>query len=506
MLELGFNLDFAVLIVLLLGSVLVGIRTGRGMSSADAYLLGDRSLPWWAILGSIVATETSAATVLSIPGESAAGVGFRWLQLPIGYLVGRILVAQLLLPRYFDGQLMTAYELLERRFGAATRRCCSLVFLIARNLGDGLRLFLAGLVLQMMLDWPFAVAVTVMGVVTVIYTILGGLKSVVWNDCIQLVIYMAGGIASVFVLVSQIPGGWSGTWTFAAASRHLEVFDFSGSLSDPFTFWAGLIGGAILTISTHGTDHMMVQRYLSARSLREARRAVVWSGVVVLLQFALFLFIGVQLACFYSAEGRSLPRTSDEIFVGFIVNDFPKGTGLVGLMLAAVLSAAMSTLSSSLNASASALLNDFWLPLRRGTAPTAAMQLRWSRWLTLLFGVVQVGTAFWATGLDKSVVANALTIAGFSGGLLLGIFLLGLFSRRAGQTAALVGAFCGIAVLLIVRFVLPTGIEVAGEQWQLKLAWPWLALVGSLTTCVCGSLAAFIWPANSAAAVLRNEI
>lgn len=496
MLELGFNLDIVVLAVLLLGSVFVGIRTGRGMSSADTYLLGDRSLPWWAILGSIVATETSAATVLSIPGESAAGIGFRWLQLPLGYLMGRIIVAQVLLPRYFDGQLMTAYELLERRFGVATRRSCSLVFLIARNLGDGLRLFLAGLVLQMMLDWPFAVAVIVMGVVTVIYTMLGGLKSVVWNDCIQFVIYMAGGVAAVFVLVSQIPGGWSGLGSFTATSGHLQVFDFRGSLSEPFTFWAGLIGGAVLSISTHGTDHMMVQRYLSARSLSDARKAVIWSGVVVLLQVALFLFIGVQLACFHSASGRSMPRASDEIFVGFIVNDFPKGTGLVGLMLAAVLSAAMSTLSSSLNASASALLNDFWLPLRRSAAPDAAVQLRWSRLLTLLFGFVQVGLAFWATGLDKSVVANALTIAGFSGGLLLGIFLLGLFSRRAGQTAALVGAFCGMTVLIAVRFVLPNGVDVAGWHLQLKLAWPWLALVGSLTTCICGSLAAFIRPVN----------
>jgi Na+/proline symporter len=273
------------------------------------------------------------------------------------------------------------------------------------------------------------------------------------------------------------------------------VFDLSWSLEQPFTLWAGLIGGAVLTIGTHGTDHLMVQRYLSARSLSDARRAVIWSGVVVLLQFALFLFIGVQLACFLAASERPFPKSSDEIFVGFIVNDFPRGTGLVGLMLAAVLSAAMSTLSSSLNASASALLNDFWLPLRRKPAPSAALQLRWSRWLTLFFGFVQVGTALWATQLDRSVVQNTLTIAGFSGGLLLGIFLLGLFSRRAGQAAALTGAACGVAVLLLVRFVLPAGVTLAGVRLQLALAWPWLALTGALTTCLCGSLAAFLWPA-----------
>ena len=494
MLEAGLNLDFLVLAILLIGSVVVGLRTGRGMSSADAYLLGDRSLPWWAILGSIVATETSTATVLSVPGEAAAGVGFRWLQLPLGYLLGRLIVARLLLPRYFDGQLMTAYELLEKRFGVFTRRACSLVFLIARNLGDGLRLFLAGLVLQTMLDWPFEVGVGVMGVVTVIYTVLGGLKSVVWNDCIQFVIYMAGGVAAVFVLLNRIPGGWDGFTAFAGESGQLQMLDLSWSLEQPFNLWAGLIGGAVLTLGTHGTDHMMVQRYLSARSLPDARKAVIWSGVVVLLQFALFLLIGVLLACFLDASSRPLPKSSDQIFVQFIVKDFPRGFGLIGLMLAAVLSAAMSTLSSSLNASASAVLNDFWLPLRRKVPPDATTQLRWSRWLTVVFGIVQIGTALWAQTLEKSVVQNALSIAGFSAGLLLGIFLLGVFAKRAGQTAAMVGAACGLSLLLAVKFVLPAGIQTAGFTLQLKLAWPWLALTGALTTCVCGSLAARIWP------------
>lgn len=494
MLEAGLNLDFLVLALLLLGSVIVGLRTGRGMSSADAYLLGDRSLPWWAILGSIVATETSTATVLSVPGEAAAGAGLRWLQLPLGYLLGRLIVAQLLLPRYFDGQLMTAYELLEKRFGVFTRRTCSLVFLTARNLGDGLRLFLAGLVLQTMLGWPFEVGVVVMGVVTVVYTVLGGLKSVVWNDCIQFVIYMAGGVAAVFVLADRIPNGWAGFESFAAASGRLQVFDLTWSLEQPLNLWAGLIGGAVLTIGTHGTDHMMVQRYLSARSLEDARKAVIWSGVVVLLQFTLFLLIGVQLACFLNATGQPLPKSSDQIFVQFIVQDFPRGYGLIGLMLAAVLSAAMSTLSSSLNASASAVLNDFWLPLRRQTPPTAATQLRWSRGLTVAFGFVQIATALWAQTLDRSVVQNALSIAGFSAGLLLGIFLLGAFAKRAGQTAAMIGAACGLGVLLAVRFLLPTGVELAGVRLQLNLAWPWLALIGSTTTCICGSLAAILRP------------
>jgi len=471
--------DLLVLVVLLVGSIVVGIRAGRGANSADAYLLGGRSLPWWAILGSIVATETSTATVLSVPGAAFGDTGMKWLQIPLGYLAGRVLVAAVFLPRYFQGNLYTAYEVLEKRFGSLTRRVSSLLFLATRSLGDGLRLFLAGLVLERLLGWPLAASVLVMSVVTVIYTVIGGLRSVVWNDCIQFVIYLIGGIASVFVITSQIEGGWPWLLTWAADSGKLQPFNFRFSLADPFNFWAGLIGGAVLTIGTHGTDHMMVQRYLSAPSQRDAAKAVVASGVVVLLQFLLFLFIGIQLACFYAQGNRTVPGTGDRIFIGFIVEHFPRNAGLVGLMLAAVLSAAMSTLSSSLNASASAVLNDFWIPLSRHPL-SESQQVRLSRLLTLGFGVLQAIIAIQAARLDKSVVDSALTIAGFSAGLLLGIFSLGILSGRAGQGAALAGAAAGLIVLLLVQFSpLLNGPAVA---------WPWLALIGAATTFFVGLL------------------
>jgi len=471
--------DLLVLVVLLVGSIVVGIRAGRGANSADAYLLGGRSLPWWAILGSIVATETSTATVLSLPGAAFGDTGMKWLQIPLGYLTGRVLVAAVFLPRYFQGNLYTAYEVLEKRFGSLTRRVSSLLFLATRSLGDGLRLFLAGLVLERLLGWPLAASVLVMSVVTVIYTVIGGLRSVVWNDCIQFVIYLIGGIASVFVITSQIEGGWPWLLTWAADSGKLQPFNFRFSLADPFNFWAGLIGGAVLTIGTHGTDHMMVQRYLSAPSQRDAAKAVVASGIVVLLQFLLFLFIGIQLACFYAQGNRTVPGTGDRIFIGFIVEHFPRNAGLVGLMLAAVLSAAMSTLSSSLNASASAVLNDFWIPLSRHPL-SESQQVRLSRLLTLGFGVLQAIIAIQAARLDKSVVDSALTIAGFSAGILLGFFSLGILSGRAGQGAALAGATAGLIVLLLVQF----SPMLNGPA----VAWPWLALIGAATTFFVGLL------------------
>jgi len=344
-----------------------------------------------------------------------------------------------------------------------------------------------------LLGWPLSFSVIVMGSVTIVYTVVGGLRSVVWNDCIQFVIYILGGLAAVFVLADRIPGHWNEVFTYAMASGKLQPFNFQFQLSDPFNFWAGLIGGAVLTIGTHGTDHMMVQRYLSARSLRDAGKSILASGVVVFLQFVLFLFIGIQLACFFSQQGQQAPAESDQIFVHFIVGYFPRNTGLIGLMLAAVLSAAMSTLSSSLNASASAVLNDFWIPLSR-SALSSARQVWLSRVLTVGFGILQMVIGIQAAHLETSVVQNALTIAGFSAGILLGTFSLGIFSHRAGQAAAITGACAGLLVLLFVQLVLPRGSDYASWLPTQKVAWPWLALIGSVTTYVVGELAACLLP------------
>ena len=298
-------IDIAVLVVYFGAAVAIGLFAAGRIRTLDAYLLGDRDLPWWVVLGSIVATETSAATVLSVPGESFGEAGMRFLQLPLGYMLGRLAIVRFLLPLYFRGELNTAHEVLRDRFGPLMQRAAALLFLVARNLGDGLRLFLAALVFQKLTGWPLAWSVGAMGAVTILYTVLGGLRSVAWNDCLQLVIYVLGGIVAVFVIASRIPGGWPAAWDFAIAHDKLRMFDFSFDLANPYTFWAGLFGGAVLSLGTHGTDHMMVQRYLSARGQREAARALLTSGIVVFLQFALFLGIGVLLAAFHGLGGEA---------------------------------------------------------------------------------------------------------------------------------------------------------------------------------------------------------
>ncbi len=487
--QLG-TIDLLILVAYLATTLVVGLVASGKAKNLEAYLLGDRDLPWWAILGSIVATETSTATVLSVPGKAYGPDGMKFLQLALGYIVGRAIIVRVLLPLYFQGQLFTAYQVLDRRFGGLTKQAASLLFLVTRNLGDGLRLFLAAVVLQKLAGLPFVSSVIVMGVATIVYTFFGGMRSVVWNDCIQFVVYMAGGLAAVLVIVANIPGGWSELFRFGQEHGKFQMFDFHLTLSYPFTFWAGLVGGAVLTIGTHGTDHMMVQRYLSARSQADAGRAIFLSGLVVFAQFALFLFIGVGLDCFYATQSVARFASTDDVFAHFIVHEFPKNTGLIGLMLAAILAAAMSTLSSSLNSSASALINDFYIPSRQTPASPEHL-FAVTRGLTIVFGVIQIGIGIYARELGKAVVDNALAIAGFSAGLLLGVFALGVLTRRSGQASALVGGFFGLAVLLLVQFVLP--------RFQISIAFPWLALIGATATVLCGLFVSVFYPARGTA-------
>jgi SSS family transporter len=491
MFQLG-PIDILVLVAYLASAVLVGLLLSGRNKNVEAFLLGDRNLPWWAILGSIVATETSAATVLSVPGEGYGATGMKFLQLALGYLVGRALIVMFLLPLYFRGQLMTAYEVLDRRFGSLTRQASSVLFLIARNLGDGLRLLLAAIVLQKLVGWPFEVSVLMMGIISTVYTFVGGMRSVIWNDCIQFAVYVLGGILSIFVIAASVDGGIGQIVRFGSETGRLAMFDFSLSPANPYTFWAGLIGGAVLTLGTHGTDHSMVQRYLSARSQADASRALLASGAIVFLQFAMFLFIGIGLACFFGqhADEVTAGLKRDEVFAHFIVHHFPYNTGLVGLMLAAILAA---NLSSSLSASAAAVVNDLYLPHRKSPA-SPQLQLWLTRALTLAFGVVQIAIGIWAKrlyDLDATVVSTALTVAGFVFGLLLGVFALGVFTPRAGQAAALAGGLAGLAVLLGVQFLLP--------KYGVTVAFPWLPLVGLTVTLAVGWLVSLPFPARGSA-------
>ncbi len=477
------SLDLTILAAYLLGVVLFGIWMGRGARSAAHYMLGDRDVSWLLILFSIIATETSTVTFLSIPGF-AFSRDMTWLQIPIGFLIGRILVAAFLLPHYFRGELFTSYEVLAKRFGGATQRLASLLFIVTRTAADGLRLFLTAIVVQEMTGVSLSWAVVVTGSATLAYTFFGGMRAVLWTDLIQFVIYIGGALLALFVLLGKLPGGFGEVLTVGGQAGKLRFLDTGTSLAEPYTLWAGLFGGIFVSLGSHGVDQLMVQRYLCSRSLGNARKALVWSGFLVAAQFALFLFIGVALYAFYQRFPPELAfDRPDRVFAHFILREMP--AGVVGILLGAIFAAAMSTLSSSLNSCATTFTRDLYRPFV-GQAMGPEKELRVTRALTVVFGLLQIGVGIAGQQLTSSVVGAVLGIAAFTTGIVLGVFFLGLFAQRVGQRAALAGFTAGLLLMTIVFFATP-------------LAWPWYALAGSALTFTLGTLASRIWPRTESA-------
>lgn len=483
-------LDLVLLVAYLGGTIAFGLWMGRGQKTANDYLLGGRDLPWWALLLSIVATETSTVTFLSVPGlaySTEFGTGdLRFLQLPLGYVLGRLLAGVLLVPLYFQGQLFTAYEVLRSRSGPLVRTLASGLFLCTRTFADGLRLYLTAYVLQLMFDWSMPLCVLVTGLGTVAYTLVGGIKAVVWTDALQFVVYMVGAVAALLVLGGSVDGGLGEVLADASANGRLRMFDTRFDLGAPYTLWAGLIGGTVLSLGSHGVDQMIVQRFLSARSQRDAQKALWWSGPLVLVQFAVFLVIGLGLSAFYTQHPPTEPFVKgDRVFADFVVHHLP--VGLVGLVLGAVFSAAMSTLSSSLSASASALVTDFVLP-RTGHGSDSPFALRAAKFATLLFCGLQMAVGVVDYGDGSPVVEKVLAIATNTTGVILGLFGLALLRRRS-SFASLCGLCAGIAAIVGVVFVLP--------RCSVKLAWPWHGLVTSSVTFVVGAVVARCRPPSA---------
>jgi SSS family solute:Na+ symporter len=499
----GFTLLDAFVLVAYFGATMwLGLRLGRKQKDSRDYFVGGGDLPWWAICFSVVATETSALTFISIPALAYVGnLGF--LQVAAGYLLGRVVVSAVLLPRYYDGHLVTAYALLETRFGVATRRFASVTFMATRAFGDSVRVFATSIPLALILGpvlpaaWLTPAAILLLGACTVVYTYHGGMRAVVWTDVVQMGVYLLGGVAAVVLLGTGVEGGWHAILARAAAAHKLRLFNTSFVLSEPHTIWAGLIGGAFLSMASHGADQLIVQRLMGARSLADARRALVMSGVVVIAQFALFLFIGVGLWAYY--DGRTF-AVSDRIFPEFIVHAMPPG--LTGLVVAALLAAAMSTISSSLNALAGATTHDLWLPLTRHKADDPGT-LRVARRFTLMWAVVLIGGALMYRSQGTPVVVIALSIASFTYGALLGGFFLGILSARARQRDAILGMSVGLVAMSVVVFAkplssaVPVGLLAKPLSRLAGIAWPWYVLVGTTITLLTGLLSSLFAPRSS---------
>ena len=466
------TLDLAVIAGYLVAITWFGARFRHRQRGLKDYFLGGRTAPWWAISLSIVSAETSTLTILGTPALSFEGnLGF--LQIVFGYLLARIMISVLLLPQYFRGELYTAYELMRRRFGERVRKLTAAVFLVTRALAEGVRVFAVSIVISIILGTGEVASIVLIVCLTLFYTFEGGMTAVIWTDVVQMSLYVLGAVLSFFVILGHIPGGWPHVAAAAGAAK-FQVFDFHLNWSQPFTFWAGIAGGCFLTMASHGTDQLMVQRLLSARDEAQSRTALLASWAVIFVQFTLFLLIGTLLFVYYRDTGTPPPKQLDRIYPEFVWNHLPGG--IAGLIMAAILAAAMANISAALNSLASTALVDFYRPLRPGL--TEPHYLRVARWATVVWGCVLLAIGILARKWGSVLVAG-LTIASIPFGALLGVFLLGVLTRRVGEIAAMAGVAAGLAVITYVRFAT-------------TIAWTWYVLIGTLATFVVGCAVEYI--------------
>ena len=472
-------LDLSVIIIYLIGITWFGARFRDSKQSLKDYFLGGRNAPWWAIAFSIVSAETSTLTVIGTPGIAFRGdLGF--LQVVLGYLFARIVIVTLFLPHYFKGEMYTAYELMQRRFGPNIRKLTAGSFLVLRSLAEGVRVFAISIVISIILGTGEMSSILLIVALTLFYTFEGGMEAVIWTDVIQMVLYVGGAILSLIVILQQIPGGIDHVWQTAEAANKLRIFDFRFEFtqeffSRPYSFWAGVIGGCFLTTASHGTEQLMVQRLLSAKSQAESRMALLGSWFVIFFQFSLFLVIGLILFVFYKDTGRATPEVMDRVYPQFIWDFLPHG--VAGLVMAAILAAAMSNLSAALNSLASTTVMDFWKPLSK-IARSDDEYLRIARWVTVGWGAVLMTIAILAREV-KSVLEYGLGIASIVYGALLGTFLLGVLTKRVGERAAM----CGMAVGIVMNLYLKLGTNVA---------WTWYVLIGTAATFLVALAVSFV--------------
>lgn len=461
--------DYAVIGLYLVAITAFGSWFAKFQKTTRDYFLADRSSPWWAICFTIVATETSTLSFIGVPAQAYAGnMGF--LQLAFGYILGRLIVSVLFIPAYFRGELVTSYQLLQRRFGSPVKTMASGIFLVTRSLADGIRLFATALVIAVVAGVPVSWTVVLLGAAMIVYTVRGGAAAVIWTDVIQMFVYLVGAGVVFAALYARIPGGWPEIAATAGAAGKFTLINLSTDPQAVYTLWAGIAGGIALTLATHGTDQFLVQRLLAARSRRDAQVGLILSGILVFAQFALFLVIGAMLFTYYQHVPPPALGRGDEILPRFVVDTLSGGAA--GFIVAAIVAAA---LSPSINSMAAATVNDFYRQYVRPDASDTDL-LRVARRATIGWGIVQIAVAFASQWMARSVLDAGLSVLSLATGPVLGAFLVGVLTTRVGGRAMLTGMLAGIAALVI-------------AWWFGLVAWTWYALTGAAVTSAVALLA-----------------
>ena len=456
---------------------LIGWRASRREKGTEDYFLGGRQMPWWAVTFSILATEVSAVTFIGAPGESY-GKNYAYLQFAFGSLLGRLLIAWLFLPAFYRGRVTSIYEYLGQRFGNHSRLTAASFFFVTRLLASGVRLLVVSLALSVVSGFPLLPIITVVALFALAYTLLGGIKAVIWTDVLQFGVFMGGALAAVFFLLNAVPGGWTGLCSRVDPAK-LRVFDFSFSLTSSTIFWVALVNGCIQTFAALGTDQDLTQRMLTCRRLEEGQRALVFTGILDFPVVLVYLLLGTCLFYFYQTVGAPLPpdvaADPDKVFPHFIVTVLP--AGVRGLLIASIFAAAMSSLDSAINALASSAVMDIYRPFVRPGA-SESHYLKVSRVFVGAFCLLLVTAAVLLNQLEGGKLWLGFKVTGFTYGGLLGVFLLGVASR-GGRDRSNLWAMVSSTAFLVFLAAADEGNWFGQRE---LLAWPWYIAVGTAWT------------------------
>ncbi|MBN8235178.1 sodium:solute symporter [Halobacillus kuroshimensis] len=461
-------IDYIIFVVYVLGTAFIGAAFGKNQKSTKDYFLGGRSIPWWAIGLSVMATQASAITFIGAPGWGYDGgltriITFINVPLAMAFLIATIV------PFFYKTEVYTAYEYLERRFDVKTRTLTAGLFLIARGLATGVVLYAPALVLSVITGVDVNIMIILMAVIAVSYTVLGGISAVIWTDVIQMVVLWIGAGLSVFIIFQDVPGGWGEVMSTASQTGMLESIDFSTDLSVEYSIWAGVIGGFFLHAAYFGTDQSQIQRVLTSKSIRESKLSLVLSGVLLIPQMLLFLLIGVLLYIFYQYAGDPNINNLNELFPRFVVNELP--VGISGLIIAGVFAAAMSSLDSALNSLSAVSVRDFYSKFMKKNQ-SEEHYLKASRYATVFWGIYATIFAFFAGNLGP-VIEAVNQIGSYFYGALLGVFILAIFTKRVNGTGAFAGVIAGmLAVWAVTVFA--------------EISWLYNNLVGAVVAVAAG--------------------
>jgi SSS family transporter len=500
--------DWLVILIYLGAMIALGVWFGKDQHNTRDYFLGSRNIPWWGIGASIVATETSALTIIGVPAIAYGG-NLMFLQMIIGYVIARVVLAIIMVPHYMRGEIYSPYQLLEQHLGRSARRFAGGSFLLVETMSAGVRVYVACIPIRLMLGEsicslggltdPILGAILMFVLLSLVYTYVGGVKAVVWTDAVQMVLFIGGGLYALFYIPTLLDGGWSGALKSAGEAGKLAWFNGDFTFSAPFNIWMGIIGGTVLVMSSHGADQLIVQRVLSSANVTEGRKALIFSGVIIFPLFLIFLLVGTMLWAFYQTHPMqiALPESSpgikanDFIFPIFMVTEVPNG--LKGFLIVAILAAAMSSISSAISALASVSTMDFVKPML--PKRDEAFFLRFSKHSTVFWSAALIGVA-WLSREVQFVLNAAFSIRGLTSGALLGGLLLAIFWRRVGPRAALAGMIAAVLVMCVVYW--PANLPFTKDWWARQVGaevfWPWFTLIGLVVTLGTAAAMRLLWP------------